>query len=53
MDELIQLSRKAAKAWEGLDGYNQASVLINALCDKLEKVENENRKLIEENKKGE
>jgi len=51
MEELIQLSRKAAKSWEGLDGYNQASILINALCNKLEVLQNENNKLIKENKK--
>ena len=34
--ELIKLSRKAAKEWAGTDGYNQASPLINMLCDELE-----------------
>lgn len=34
--ELIKLSRKAAKEWAGTDGYNQASQLINMLCDELE-----------------
>ena len=36
--ELIKLSRKAAREWTGTDGYNQASQLINMLCDELEAI---------------
>ncbi len=34
--ELIKLSRKAAQEWAVTDGCNQASQLINMLCDELE-----------------
>lgn len=37
MDELIRLCRKAANAWRNTDTYHQASVLIDLLCDRLEK----------------
>lgn len=36
--ELIKLSRKAAKEFMDTDGYNQASQLINLLCDELEAI---------------
>ena len=36
--ELIKLSRKAAREWTGTAGYNQASQLINMLCDELEAI---------------
>lgn len=36
MDDLIRLSRKAAKEWEGTDAYHQAEILINTLCDRIE-----------------
>lgn len=39
MDELIRLCRKAANAWRNTDTYHQASVLIDSLCDRLEKYE--------------
>ena len=39
MDELIYLSRKAADQWRNSDAYHQAAVLIDSLCDRLEKAE--------------
>ena len=37
MDELIRLCRKAANEWRNNDAYYQAAVLIDSLCDRLEK----------------
>lgn len=37
MDELIRLCRKAANDWRNNDAYYQAAVLIDSLCDRLEK----------------
>lgn len=39
MNELIRLCRKAANEWRNTDTYHQASVLIDSLCDRLEKYE--------------
>lgn len=38
MDELIQLAKKAANSWRGTDAYHQAATLIDALCDRLERI---------------
>lgn len=43
MDELIRLSKKAANEWRNTDAYYQAAVLIDSLCDRLEKAENGNQ----------
>ena len=37
MDELIRLCRKAANEWRNSDAYYQSAVLIDSLCDRLEK----------------
>ena len=42
MDELIRLSKKAANEWRNTDAYYQAAVLIDSLCERLEKIENRN-----------
>lgn len=39
MDELIRLCMKAANEWRNDDAYYQAAVLIDSLCDRLEKCE--------------
>lgn len=39
MVELIRLCRKAANEWRNNDAYYQAAVLIDSLCDRLEKYE--------------
>ena len=36
-NDLIRLSRKAANAWRNDDEYYQVAVLIDSLCDMLEK----------------
>ena len=42
MDELIRLCKKAANEWRNTDTYYQAAVLIDSLCERLEKIENRN-----------
>lgn len=34
---LIETYRRAAKAWEHMDGYRTAADIVNALCNILEK----------------